>query len=99
MNFLDDVDPFENDTDLPLTQSVNGGNHGGAPTSESDDPWSLLAQAEEQLPEPPIDLLDAQEVLAWIDRVNRRLLFREDRRRLVREAMRVLERDFRTAMN
>jgi hypothetical protein len=37
-------------------------------------------------------------VLTWLDRVNAQLLFREDRRRLAREVMQVLNEDFRTAM-
>jgi hypothetical protein len=99
MDFPDDVDPLESDTDLPLTQSVNGGNHAVPPDPCVEDAWSLLDEAAAPLPEPPIDLLDAEAVLAWIDRVNNRLLFREDRRRLAREAMRMLDREFRVAMD
>jgi hypothetical protein len=90
MNLPDDVGPTENDTDLPLTQSVNGGNHGGAPLFDPDNPWLLLEQAAEPLPEPPTDVLDADAVLAWIEHVQRRLLYRRDRCRLAREAMRVV---------
>ncbi len=94
-----DVDPFETHTDLPLTRSVNGGNHVVSPDADVEDAWSLLDEAATALPEPPTDVLDAEAVLAWIRRVNRVLLYREDRRRLANEAMRVLERDFRTAMS
>ena len=84
---------------MPLTQSVNGGNQVAAPNIESEDPWSLLDDAARRLPDPPIDVLDAQAVFEWVARASASLVFREDRRRLAREAMRILERDFQTAMN
>ena len=86
-------------TDLPL---LPGGNNGNFATSANVDPEAdvceLLDQAGEPLPEPPVELLDTEAVLDWIERASARLLFRRDRQRLLREAMRVLEDDWRTAM-
>lgn len=94
-----DADPFNEVTDLPLPQSGNGGNHVGEPEAAAGDPRLLLEDAAEQLPDPPIHVLDAQVVLDWIEHASARLAFREDRRRLAREAMQLLDRDFRTALN
>ena len=94
-----DAEPYKTHTDLPLTRSVNGGNHAGGREAAGADPWLLLDEAVRHLPDPPLDLVDAQAVLAWVELAGQGLTFRQDRRRLAREAMRVLERDFRTAMN
>lgn len=86
-------------TDLPLPLCGNGGNHvPTAPTSElaeAEEVLALLDEAQETLPRPPLDVLRAAAVKEWVELVNTRLLFREDRRRLAREAMRVLEDDLR----
>ena len=94
-----DADPFQTHTDLPLTLRVNGGNHAGVPDVESEGPWLLLDDAARRLPDPPIDVLDPEAVVEWIERATERLAFRRDRRRLARDAMRLLDRDFQTAMN
>lgn len=94
-----DVDRFNDGTDLPLLPGGNNGNHAGARNVASDESWLLLDDAARRLPDPPIDVLDAQAVVDWIERATEGLAFREDRRRLAREAMRILKRDFRTAMN
>ena len=89
----------EDDTDLPLLPGGNNGNHAGARNVDSDEPWLLLDDAAQRLPDPPIDVLDAQAVLEWIERATERLALREDRRRLARDAMLIVDRDFQTAMN
>ena len=94
-----DAEPFKTHTDLPLTQSVNGGNHAGGRAAADADPWMLLDEAARHLADPPLDLVDTEAVLAWVDRAGQGLTVRQDRRRLARAAMRVLERDFQTAMN
>jgi hypothetical protein len=58
-----------------------------------------LDEAARRLPDPPIDVLERQAVLEWVQRASARIAFREDRRRIAREAMRILDRDFQTAMN
>lgn len=52
----------------------------------------------EALPNPPFELLNSRAVREWIDLCTERLMFRRDRQELLREAMRVLEEEWRTAM-
>ncbi len=59
------AEPFGNDTDLPLTRSVNGGNH-AVWDADAEEACTLLDEAAEPLPNPPVDVLDAEAVLAWI---------------------------------
>lgn len=82
-------------TDLPLPLCGNGGNHGPAtPALQAagvEDVLALLDEARASLPRPPLDDLRAAAVKEWIELVNECLLSRADRRRLAREAMRVLD--------
>lgn len=87
------------DTDLPLLPGGNNGNGGRAPGGAAGTAVSrLLLDVFEPLPEPRFELLDAGEVRKWIDSATAHLLFRRDRQNLLREAMRVLEEEWRTAM-
>jgi len=84
---------------LPLSPCGNNGNVvERAGTDPDTDVWSLLSEAGEPLPAPPVEWLDAEAVLDWIERASARLLFRRDRQRLLRDAMRVLDDDWRTAL-
>lgn len=94
-----DADAFKTVTDLPLSPCGNNGNVAErAKTDRETDVWTLLDEAGEPLPRPPVELLDAEAILDWIERASARLLFRRDRQRLLREAMRVLDDDWRTAL-
>ncbi len=73
----------------------NGGNHvpveAAPPSAGAEDVLALVDEARSSLSRPPLDDLRAAAVKEWVELVNSRLLFREDRRRLAREAMRVLD--------
>jgi hypothetical protein len=87
-------------TDLPLLPGGNNGNEVRAPEVEaSTDIARLLSEMLEPLPEPPFELLDSRAVREWIELATERLLFRRDRQELLRDAMRVLEDEWRTAMS
>src|SRR5205823_14547634 len=58
----------------------------------------LFGDVIEPLPDPPFEVLNDGAVLDWVERATARLMFRRDRQRLLRQAMRVLEDDWRTAM-
>lgn len=89
----------QTDTDLPLLPGGNNGNGGRALGEAAGTAMSrLLLEVFEPLPEPRFTLLDAGEVRKWIDSATAHLLFRRDRQNLLREAMRVLEEEWRTAM-
>lgn len=87
------------DTDLPLTQSVNGGNV--APRSEQLPMLADLVAALDQamlVPiAPPLHDVDHRAVAEWASEAARDLLFRDERRRLVREVLRVLEDEWKSA--
>ena len=86
-------------TDLPLLPGGNNGNEVRAPDVEaSTDIARLSSEMFEPLPEPPLDVLDSRAIREWIDLATERLLFRRDRQELLRDAMRVLEDEWRTAM-
>lgn len=86
-------------TDLPLLPGGNSGNEVRAPDVEaSTDIARLLSEMFEPLPEPPFELLDSRAVREWIDLATQRLLFRRVRQELLRDAMRVLEDEWQTAM-
>lgn len=93
------ADGHDEVTDLPLPLRGNGGNHVPvAPASElaeAEEVLALLDEAQEPLPRPPLDVLRAAAVKEWVELVNKRLLFREDRRQLAQEAMRALDDDLR----
>ncbi|HVV38674.1 MAG TPA: hypothetical protein VHC63_18850 [Acidimicrobiales bacterium] len=92
---------LKNDTDLPLPRSGNGGNESRAsnvpaqPTAAE-----LMAALDDALlvPDgPPLHEVDPQTVLDWAERASERLLFRRDRVRLVRDVLRVLDDEWRSA--
>src|SRR5207249_1401989 len=86
-------------TDLPL---LPGGNNGNASAARTTDAVAnierLFAEAVQALPVPPISLLSTEAVVEWIERATANLEFRRERHRLLREALRALERDFRSAI-
>lgn len=86
-------------TDLPL---LPGGNNGNTPGAAKVDPgttvWDLLRDASAPLPQPPIGVLDARAVLAWVERAGAALVLRRDRQRLLRQVIRIVDDDWRTAM-
>jgi hypothetical protein len=99
----DREDPMTNTpkthTDLPLLSGGNNGNTAAAPHPHAvDDIARLFREVIEPLPDPPFEVLDDRAVLDWVKRATARLMFRRDRQRLLRQAMRVLEHDWRTAM-
>lgn len=86
-------------TDLPLLPGGNNGNEVRAPdVAASTDVARLLSEMFEPLPNPPFELLNSRAVREWIDLCTERLMFRRDRQELLRDAMRVLEEEWRTAM-
>lgn len=86
-------------TDLPLLPCGNNGNEVGAPGMEANtDIARLSSEMFEPLPEPTFELLDSRAVREWINLATERLLFRRDCQELLRNAMRVLEEEWRTAM-
>src|SRR4051812_21811424 len=99
----DREDPMTNTpkthTDLPLLPGGNNGNTAAAPPTHAVENISQLFQdVIEPLPDPSFEVLDDRAVLDWVKRATARLMFRRDRQRLLRQAMRVLEDDWRTAM-
>ena len=76
----------------------NGNFAGGTDAGRETNVWQLIEDASEPLPEPPVELLDTEAVLDWVERATAALLFRRDRQGMLRQAMRVLEDDWRTAM-
>ncbi|HSH58678.1 MAG TPA: hypothetical protein VK988_03355 [Acidimicrobiales bacterium] len=93
------AESHDDDTDLPLPLRGNGGNHvpaaSASVTADGEDVLALLDEALEPVPMPPLEVLRAAAVMEWVELVNKRLLLREDRRRLAREAIRVLDDEFR----
>ena len=96
---LHNVDPSETHTDLPLPQSGNGGNL--ARPSErrlaAADLLLALDQAMAVPVTPPLHDVDHRAVVEWANAAARDLLFRDERRRLVREVLRVLDDEWKTA--
>ncbi|MDP9404200.1 MAG: hypothetical protein M3P85_12935 [Actinomycetota bacterium] len=93
------TNPSQTHTDLPLPRCGNSGNSvGGAHVVPGNNVWQLLDDVQEPLPQPPIEVLDPRAVLRWVERAGAALLFRRDLQRLLREAMRILDDDWRTAM-
>lgn len=94
-----DADSLETHTDLPLTQSVNGGNV--APRSERLPTLADLVAALDQamlVPiAPPLQDVDHRAVVEWARAAARDLLFRDERRRLVREVLRLLDDEWKSA--
>jgi hypothetical protein len=86
-------------TDLPLSPGGNNGNEVRALDVEASTDIARLAnEMFTPLPEPPLDVLDARVVREWIDRATEQLLFRRDRQELLREAMGVLEEEWRSVL-
>lgn len=93
------TNPSEKHTDLPLLPGGNNGNEVGAPNADSvANIERLFAEAVEAIPEPPVTVFTTAAVVDWIERATVQIKFRRERQRLLREALRVLERDFRSAI-
>jgi hypothetical protein len=93
------TNPLQTGTDLPLSPGGNNGNTSAAPSADSVaniERW--FADAIETLPEPPFEVLSTQAVIDWIEQATANLQFRRERQHLLREALRALERDFRSAL-
>jgi hypothetical protein len=94
-----DVDPLDTRTDLPLPQCGNG----GSPARSSErvvTAADLLAALEPAMAvpvAPPLHEIEPRAVVAWAEASADGLVFRRDRRRLVREVLRLLEDEWSTA--
>src|SRR5947207_1097555 len=83
------TNPQKKDTALPLLPGGNSGNTAAAPPTHAvEDIARLFRDVIEPLPDPPFEVLDDGAVLDWVDRATARLVFRRDRQRLLRQAMR-----------
>ena len=78
-------------TDLPLPHGGNGGSHG------AHDPRALLAEALTVVPPPPVERLDTDAVLAWVEAASAGLVRRRQRLWLAHKVERVLWDEWRTA--
>ena len=78
-------------TDLPLPHGGNGGSHG------AHDPRALLAEALTAVPQPPVEQLDTDAVLAWVEAASAGLVRRRQRLWLAHMVERVLWDEWRTA--
>ncbi len=93
--------PSCNHTDLPLPQS---GSSGSSPTGEGGRQQPTAADLMEILDQtlvmpvaPPLRDLEPQVVVRWVEAASEALLHRRERRRLVREVLRVLDEEWATA--
>jgi hypothetical protein len=93
------TNPPMTDTDLPLSPGGNNGNSVGAPGPSAGLTIArLLEEALEPLPEPRYEWLDEEAVHHWLERATAHVTLRRHRQQLLREAMRVLDENWRTAM-
>lgn len=93
--------PSSNGTDLPLPQSGSSGSEARG-TQRREQPSaaeliSMLAQTLLIPSAPPLHDLDPTVVLRWVEAASEALEFRWERRRLVRDVLRVLEQEWATA--
>jgi hypothetical protein len=95
-----DADPLETHTDWPLPQCGNGGNCVGDAESAQPTAAELMEALDGSLvlpAAPPLHDVDWRAVVDWAETAAEGLLYRRDRRHLVREVLRVLEQEWRTA--